>query len=63
MAVRKYDYDIKEIESQENQGYSVRDIARYEGWCEINTQAWIKRNYTKKVTVKYTLKSGKSKSQ
>ncbi len=54
---KKYNYDIDKIEALENEGLSIRKIARYMKWCENGTQAWIKRNY--KRVVKYTKKTDK----
>jgi transposase len=50
----KYKYDIKIIEKLANEGLSIREIARKNGWCEIATQQWINRNYKK--TINYTKK-------
>ncbi len=47
----KYDYDIEKIEALENEGLSIREIARRQEWPETNTQQWIHRNY--KRIVKY----------
>lgn len=49
----KYNYDIKQIEALQNEGLSVREIARRQQWPEDNTQQWINRNYTKHVTIEY----------
>lgn len=53
----KYDYDIHKIEALENQdeGLSIRAIARKLGWPGPNTQQWIKRNF--KRIVKYVPKN------
>lgn len=50
----KYSYDIKTIEALENEGLSIRSIARKMGWSEVNTHAWIKRNFKK--IIRYELK-------
>ena len=50
----KYNYDIKKIEDLQNEGHSIREIARILGFCEISTQAWINRNFHK--NIKYSLK-------
>lgn len=55
----KYSYDINIIERLENSfDYSIREIARLNGWPEIGTQAWINRHYDKEVskTVRYIKK-------
>jgi len=41
----KYDYDIKKIEALQNEGLSIRAIARQLGWQEDSTQQWLNRNY------------------
>jgi|TARA_Y100000034_G_scaffold103501_1_gene129087 transposase len=46
---KKYDYDIEIIEALQNEGLSVREIARRNNWNELNTQQWINRNYKKVV--------------
>lgn len=51
----KYKYDIDKIEALENEGLSIRAIARKLGWPEFNTQDWIKRNF--KRIVKYVPKN------
>lgn len=51
----KYEYDIEKIESLQNEGLSIRAIARKFGWQEDSTQQWINRNYKKVVKVKYEL--------
>jgi len=59
---QKYDYDIKKIEALQNQGMSVRAIARKFGWNEDNTQQWINWNFDKtRGKLSYTpKKKGKS---
>ena len=57
MSAKKYEYDIKKIERLENNGMSIRGIARMLGWPECNTNQWIKRNYYK--VIKYNKKRGK----
>jgi len=49
----KYNYDIEKIEALQNDGLSIRAIARKMGWPEDNTQQWINRNYKKVVSIKY----------
>ena len=43
-------YDIDKITELENQGMSIRAIARKMGWNQSNTHQWIKRNYRKVIT-------------
>tara|TARA_R100000963_G_C4605869_1_gene77932 strand:+ start:263 stop:448 length:186 start_codon:yes stop_codon:yes gene_type:complete len=54
MPIKKYDYDINKIQSLQNEGLSIRAIARKFKWCEVNTYNWLVRNYNKKIT--YTKK-------
>jgi len=54
MPIKKYDYDINKIQSLQNEGLSIRAIARKFKWCEVNTYNWLIRNYNKKIT--YTKK-------
>lgn len=45
----KHNYDIDKIQALENEGNSIRGVARILGLPEVSTQAWIKRNYNRVV--------------
>ena len=52
MPSKRHLYDINIIEDLESQGFSIREIARQNGWPETNTHHWLNRNYPFKVTKK-----------
>lgn len=61
MSSKKYQYDINYIAEKRNQRdddggnlkYSVRAIAKSRGWCPVNTQGWINRNYIEVIRYDY----------
>lgn len=48
----KYDYNIDNIQTLQNKGMSIIQIANHYGWCKVSCQAWINRNYTKSIEYK-----------
>ena len=48
--MKKYNYQIKEIERLVNQGNSIIKTAEKLGYCPKATHAWIDRNFIRSVT-------------
>ncbi|MGYP001441435176 len=51
----KYNYNIDLIEDMQNSGMSVIKISEKLGYCKVSCQAWLNRNFNKKI--KYSKKN------